>query len=486
MPRLAFLVASLVAFAGCEKLNPLYCSDEPHPSGPGCIADPDAQSEPDAPRGPCQVNNDCTGTPNTPVCDTKQSPHMCVQCTDEEHALCTGITPVCKNNSCAAACVSDDDCDTGGLCLPDGACAASASIIRAVANGGKNVRGCGVPEGPGACTLERALTEADDTKNVIKLDDNGPYTPGTNNNFVVNKNVTIDARGSDLGGAVLHPANATNNNPILTINSNKIVTIFGGKIEGPNNSDGIFCDQTATLTIDGTIIDTIDKSAINARNGCKLTVTHATISNTSQGGQFVASILAAGNNSVTLSRSTLFSNKGGGISVTNGTFVLVGNSFSNNGDTMSPVGGVLIATTTSDPMNRIEFNTIGSNRATSGGKAPGVDCTTGSGFIARNNIIWNNITGSGSTAGLQVGGTCQHAYSNIQMPIAGTVHDGESNQNIDPMFVAPIYDLHLQPTSPMIMQADPNANLDGVAAKDFDGDPRIAPGDIGFDQHPRP
>jgi len=380
--------------------------------------------------------------------------------------------------------VNDSECGTGGLCLPDGTCAAPTNIIHAASMAGMNVSGCGVPGGPGACTLKRALTEVTGTKNVIKLDDNGPYNPGMAN-FVVNSDVTIDARGIAPGGAVLQPTK--NDTPILMINSN-LVTIFGGTIRGATNvmnNDGIFCGQNATLIADGIIIDTIDKSAINASSGCKLALTHVNINNTSiKGSPFLPAILTAGA-SITLSRSVFFSNKGGGIKVTNGTFVIVGNSFAANGDVGSSVGGVSINTTTSDPMNRIEFNTISSN-ATMSGKAPGVDCTVGTGSstiaIARNNIIWDN----NGNMEPQVAGTCKHAYSDIGILTFGGESDGGNNLSEPPMFIEAIYNLHLQSTSPMIGRADPNAKLDGVAAQDFDGNARIKPADIGYDQLPRP
>jgi len=370
----------------------------------------------------------------------------------------------------------DSECGTGGLCLPTGACVAAANIIHATTMG-KDMPGCGAP-GANACKLERALTEVTATKNVIKLDDLAPAIYSANG-FIVGKDVTIDARGALIKRG--------NDGTILTINMDRTTTIFGGTIEGATNGDGISCGPNATLTLDGTTIDTIEKSAINASSGCKLTLTHVNINNTSlKTGQFLPAILTAGA-SITLSRSNFFSNHGGGISVTNGTFVIVGNAFVANGDTLipptNPVGAVSINTTTSDPMNRIEFNSISGN-STISTKPPGIDCTAGTGpintAIARNNIIWNN---NGNLVP-QVGGTCKHAYSDIGMLTVGGPNDGGNNLSIDPVFQAAL-DLHLQSASQAIRYADPMAKLDGVAAKDIDGDPRVAPADIGVDQRPR-
>jgi hypothetical protein len=479
MLRLAFVVVSFVAFVGCNQNNPASCAIEGNAGKGGC---PDAPPIDQSCMGPA----DCMSTPSTPVCAMGDSPRVCVTCTDQDLGACAATTRLCKSNQCAS-CTLDSECGTGGLCLPDGACATAANIIHAASTGGKDVPGCGIPSGPGACKLERALTEVTDTKNVIKLDDNGTYTPGVTN-FVVTANVIIDARGSAPGGAVLHKKG---DGPLLSISANKTATIFGGTIEGAHGptGDGILCGSNAKLTIDGTTIQTSEQSAINALPGCNLTVTHANINTNSQkGGPFVASILAGGA-SVTLSRTLFLQNKGGGINVTSGTFVIVGNAFSNSGDPASSIGGVLI-NTTADPMNRIEFNTIESNR-TMTGKVPGVDCTSGTGAIARNNIIWGNnntATVPPPPTVLQIGGTCKHAYSDIGMMDLGGPNDNGSNTNlgVDPMFTMPALDLHLKAGSMMIMRADPNAKLDGVAAIDIDGTPRVAPADIGAVQRPRP
>jgi hypothetical protein len=461
MPRLPLLIVSIVVLAGCNERNPEFCNNPDHADNPICN---DAGNG-----GSCQSNADCADTPNFPVCDTMASPHTCVQCTESDPTHCTGTTPVCKSDTCAA-CTLDNDCGTGGLCLPDGACAASDHIIHAASNG-SNMTTCDDTSSP--CNLTKALTVVTSVKNVIKLDDAGPYTPDANS-FVVSIDVTIDARG-----ATLHH---NGNNPILSINNSKTARIFGGTIEGATGDmgDGILCGPSASLTVDGTTIQMIDKSAINATSGCKLTIVNATIRNSSlRSGVSVAAILDNGD-SVTLSRSQVLSTKGGGINVGGGKFVIVGNIFWGNGNTTSANGAVLI-NTNSDPMNRLEFNSISGNLAMTGANAPGVHCNAGTDFIARNNIIWGNNL----NAGVQIGGSCKHAYSDIGMLSVGGLNDGGNNLSVDPMFISSS-DLHLMPTSTLLKKADPASQLDGIAAKDIDGDPRVAPADIGADQLRRP
>jgi len=316
--------------------------------------------------------------------------------------------------------------------------------------------------------LTAALGAVNPTKNVIKLDDAGPYIPNlAAPNFTVSTDVTIDARG-----ATLHK---NMDGPILTIADGKTATLFGGKLEGATGTtgDGILCGVGATLTIDGATIQTIDKSAINTLSGCRLTVTNAAITTSSmRSGVFVAAILSNGD-SVTLSRSRLLMNRGGGINVFTGTFVIVGNVFLSNGDPNSPNGAILI-NTAPDMADRVEFNSISGNHAMLGANEPGVRCTAGPGSIARNNIIWGNNDNNGP----QIGGSCKHAYSDIGMMSVSGINDGGNNLSIDPMFTS-MSDLHLMPGSIVLKKADPNATLDGRAAEDIDGNQRIAPADLG-------
>jgi hypothetical protein len=229
------------------------------------------------------------------------------------------------------------------------------------------------------------------------------------------------------------------------------MTILGGTIEGATGGggDGIRCGTNATLGVHGTTIRMNGESGIDA-SGC----------------------------AVTLSRSRIVSNLGGGVVIINGKFVIVGNVFSANGDSASPDGGITILTGL-DPMNRLEFNSLSGNHAQGGGNGPGVQCTAGAGFIVRNNIIWNN----NDNVGPQIGGNCKHAYSDIGATGVTSPSDGGNNMSIDPMFTS---DLHVLPTSIVLQKADLSTILDGIGARDIDGEPRVAPADLGADQLPRP
>jgi hypothetical protein len=438
MPRLAFVVGALVAFAGCQKPNPDFCPSGPNSNGTDCI---DGGTG-----GPCKTRNDCTSTPGFPVCDTADSGGTCVQCTIDDHTLCTGLTPHCEDRACVG-CIDDSDCgDPGvGVCLPTGGCADPSSIIHAVSTGGSIAPDCGTASN--ACTLDTALTVARPSRNVIKLDDAGPYTSGTN--YVVDTDATIDLM-IDARGAVLHRNSI--GSAILTINSGKGVTLLGGTIEGATGSsgDGILCNSNATLAAHGTIITMNEGTGINAPGGCTLT----------------------------LSRSRIVANRDGGVIVTNSKFVIVGNMFLDNGDPDSPNAAVTISTAT-DATNLLEFNTIANNATTAGIVTAGVDCKAGAGFTASHNIIWNNAIGGNANTAAQIANNCMHVYSDIG-PMAVT---GTGNSNDDPFLSS---DGHLGPGSPALQKVELGTDLSGLASRDIDGDPRVAPADIGADQVPRP
>lgn len=456
MRYLILAVVSLVAVAGCKEVDPAYCPV--HQGLEGC-----------PPGGPCRNSDDCMDKVNFPICDLTENGGACVLCTPMDHAACTGVTPICSDNHTCVACVNDGDCGTGGLCLPNGACAAAESIIHASVFGGASPSSCGSSSAP--CLLSVALAAVDGTRNVIKLDEQGPYAPSGPPNYIVTGNVTIDARGATIHKTV--------NGSILTISDGTTATILGGKLDGATDGDGILCGSNATLTVDGTTVEMNDKSGINAPSGCKLTVTNTTIrGNSRKAGLYVAGIVSNGD-PVMISRSQFLSNKGGGINVSGGTFEIVGNIFYDNGDFNSSIGGVSI-TSGPAPTSRIEFNSLSGNH-TATGNAPGVLCSAGAGTIARNNIIWGN----NDSVGAQIGGSCTHIYSDIQSLNLVTSIDGGNNLNVDPMFKS-ASDLHVMPSSVILKKSDPGANLTGIVAKDIDGEPRIAPADIGADQLPRP
>ncbi|HEU4732250.1 MAG TPA: right-handed parallel beta-helix repeat-containing protein [Kofleriaceae bacterium] len=476
MPRLAYIVIWAVIGTGCKSDNSQSCELPGNANKPVCGGDGGSDG------GPCKKNDDCKDTPTSPVCDTsKPGGGVCVQCTADQIDQCGGTAPRCDvaTNMCVA-CVDDKDCGTAGVCLASGACAESDTIIHAVAAGGLvNALTCGALGS--ACDLETALAvaKASSSKNVIKLDDPEPAVyKGNNANFLVDVDISsgliIDARGARIERGM-------DDAPILTINTGKGATLLGGTIQGAHGSgaDAIRCNTGGTLTLQGTTLRMSDASGINA-SGCTVAVVDSNITDNNKAGTTVPGIVISGG-SVTISRSVIASNQGGGIVVNNlGKFIVVGNAFLANGDPGIINGGFTASTTASG--NRLEFNTFAENKSDSGIGA-GVQCTV-SGFTAQNNIIWNN----NGPAGMQVSGNCKHAFSDIgPMSIIGvTQFDGGNNLSMDPMFMSATTDLRLRAGTPVRGKANPAADLTGVAETDITHTKRTAPADLGAYVAPPP
>jgi hypothetical protein len=455
MVRLTVVIVALTAFAGCGSKNPASC-----PSGAPCS---DAGMV-------CKQNSDCMD-PDLPACDTDTQ--TCAQCFGSSHDRCTGMTPRCEVNTCVA-CVDDGDCGAAGVCLPSGACADASSVVHATPTG-SSMSGCG--DASNACTLEQALASVTAAKNVIKLDA-GTYTPATAN-FAVDADVTIDARGATVHSKV--------DGPVLDVRAGRTVNLLGGTLEGATNGDGIVCNTNVTLTVSDTTLRMMDRSAVNALSGCNLTVVHASITNTSlKANLFVPGVLANGD-SITLARSSLVSNRGGGIAVNSGTFVIIGNVFLNNGTfntadgSGSTTGGIAISTTVNSS-NRLAFNTVVRNLIQAGIKSGGIDCNAGINIVGYYNIMWDN---NPMPTMDQVSGSCKHTYSDVGPTGLASSLDAGHTLNLNPQLVNEQGDPHLKAGSPVRGYAS-GADLTGFAAKDIDGDPRTTPADLGADQYHGP
>jgi hypothetical protein len=415
--------------------------------------------------GLCGNDSDCR-MPGFSFCNTDKG--TCAPCFARQGKnACPSTAPHCDVDSCTA-CVDDTECPNS-VCMLDGSCASPASVIHVLVNG-QDQAPCGSPGAASACKLDAALALAasDGTKNVIKLDDSGMYMSGMDN-FVVNANVTIDLHGATL----MHNMDG----PIVTIAVGKNVTLLGGTImgaHGPTGS-GILCNN-ATLKVDQTMILASAQLGIDATS-CPLRVTRAKIENSGSTG------IKASGGSITLANTWLDTNAGGGVDINSGAqFTVVGNVFVKNGTMASQIGGINI--NTSVESNRLEFNSIAENSA-QGTISGGVTCTANLGFVAKNNIIWSNNSFVNLMMGIQVSGGCGHSYSDIgPAGILGPINIG-NNQNMDPKFKNKTSDLRLTADSPLqaLQQADPGSNLADIAAKDIDGDPRVAPVYIGAYQY---
>lgn len=115
-------VGTMLAMLACA--NPRYCEGNP---------DNDCKVEP----GACSRDEHCSAP--TAICD---EPNLtCVQCTAEESAGCTGATPLCIANRCAA-CTMHAQCGESEVCLEAGACAASDDVAYLDSDRGSDTADC--------------------------------------------------------------------------------------------------------------------------------------------------------------------------------------------------------------------------------------------------------------------------------------------------------------------------------------------------------
>ncbi len=387
----------------------------------------------------CTTNDDCTAA--TPICNV--AAEVCVQCID--NGQCSGTSPVCNTTHSCEGCQTDNQC-LSEACLDDGACASPEAVIFASPNGLDAV-GCGLTS-DNPCTLTRAISESTAERNLIKLTAE-TFTSTGGEGFVIDGGavdhpVTFLARGA----TIFHSGSGAN----FTIKNGANMTFVGGTVangEG-NSGHGFTCTGTSALTVIGALVQDNEGFGIRSED-CTLEVT----------------------------KSTIHNNDNGGITVSLGTFVIIGNFIHGNGDFAKTVGGILISVP-ENPTNRLEFNSINLNFAAFG-VGNGIECQAGPSFVARNNIVFNNNHAANS---VEVDG-CKYSFNDIgPLAVVAGSSDG-TNINVDPMFANQTNgNLHLLPGTPLLDSADPAAMITGVAAVDIDDEQRTLPTEMGADAVP--
>ena len=448
------LAACLALWAGCaSEHNPYFCKGAPLDNCTLIDAGVDGPTH-------CTMDQQCT-LPMATVCDLSGS-MTCVQCTPSEPGSCVGKTPVCAADDACHACTAHAQCGSGA-CLPDGSCGDDTNVayVNNPAGSDNNLCTKAMP-----CTkVAKALaTNRPFVKFTGTTDEPVIVNAGRVVTFLSDPNAVL-TRSS--GGAIL---TVQDDNTSLTVHDLSINN-------GPNNANGfglvLPTGSAPTVTLIHVTLDNDPGGGISVGGG-SLTIAQSTITNNKGGG-----VAASAGSSLTIASSTISGNvPGGGVSAMNGTFVIVGNVFFNNGGNASSVGGISISTTPS-AMNRLEFNSFAANTAQDG-TGSGIHCLAGGAFTAKDNIVSDNRN---LTLTTQVDGTCTHAYSIVH---PGTPPSGITNFGDDPMFVnEAMGDLHLQTGSPARGRADPSADLTGIASHDIDGNLRVSPADIGaYEHHP--
>lgn len=430
MPNLpnfvALLLTALVMLSGCRP-NPLRCDDHVLHN---CELPPDMV---DGQQG-CISNDQCT--PPTAVCNVSTT--VCVQCTSDQAAACKGATAVCSAANTCVQCTA----------AQPGACIATTPICNVDSNQCEKCTAHAQCVASGVCLADGSCASQGDVAYVA------PAPAGTDNTTCTKANPCISpSKALQTQRRYIRFSGATDE--AVSIADQDVALIGEPNAQLTSTRNGLL------LEIRGSSHVVVDQLVVTGASGT------AGIGITLQVGS---------TGSLTISRSTISNNQGGGVSILGGTFAVVGNVFYNNGGINTSIGGIAISTP-QNPANRLEFNTFSRNQVQDGLGAA-IQCAAGAMFTARNNIMSENGT---LTNAEQVGGSCKHAYS-IARP--GTpLPPAQNNTSSDPAFVdAAKGDLHIQPGSLARHAADPTSDLTGIASQDIDGDPRVAPADIGADQ----
>lgn len=255
---------------------------------------------------------------------------------------------------------------------------------------------------------------------------------------------------------------------LFVIGGNSQVSIFDLIITGAvgnDNSGGagvlLPAGHTATLSLERSTISNCEGSGLMAYSGI-VNVAQSTISSNAIGG------LGMEGGELHMTQSTVRNNGGAGINLKNLTaFDITNNFIYGNGTQTSNVGGLYLETNPNSTMaNKIEFNTIVDNQASTAQPdgAGGVICKA-SGFVATNNLIFRNVGGPSNNP--QVSGTCEYGNSLLTTPP-------------NPGF-ASATDYHLTSLTPATIID--KGDCDGIKV-DVDGDarPRGAACDLGADE----
>jgi hypothetical protein len=416
-------VASLALVAGCQKDSELYCGKHPEDITNCGYSDAGIDARPT-----CMMEQDCSG--GAPHCELSSG--MCVACLDDTHCpdptakYCDTSTYTCKG------CVDHIEC-ASEACLPSGECGTDTTVAYvdplATATTG--------------CTKDNPCKLIDDAVATGR-----PY---------------VKLTGQILEPVVLSGANVTfladADTTLSRANAGVVITVSGG----------------STVAIHDLTVIGLNESGITIANSTvRLLRTTFTGSNAKDKPAIEAKMAST----LTMSRSLVYGNKGGGIYADATTTYNITNTIivRNGADDSAYGGAVLDATNPGE--RRFEMNTVVDNRSkVATDLAGGVTCPAG-GLAIPNNLILRNY--AGNNAGALTANELALTHCNSSDSMVGA--------DIAPyMFVMPEgagpWDYHVSAGSMAIDR--------GVASDigvDYDGHirPQGAKVDVGADEYRQP
>jgi hypothetical protein len=349
----------------------------------------------------------------------------CVACTSDAH--CGAASPVCEpSTDQCRGCASHDECGADGLCQDDGACVPGEDIFYVDVDG--DGAACTATE---PCkTIGEAVALLSGTRRWIKV------AAGT-----YGENLTLtDKKVNIVGeGATILPL--LNGVSAVLVSGTSKVYLEGLRLTEANR--GLRCtgaDPVVPAVVARRLtIDDNDVQGVDALE-CDLTI----------------------------ERSTISGNAGGGLRINDSSFVLLNNVVAKNGGPGATFGGLSF----NAGSGRFEFNTVADNQAAPG-LVGGVQCVFPSAQLFKSSIVAGNQPSDEP----QASSNCSWIFSDL---FGATPTEGQGNLNVSPLFVdSTAGDYHLTQSSPCRNVAQEQT----LVVVDIDGDPRPATGaDMGADE----
>lgn len=267
---------------GCEDPAAIYCVDGQ------CVG--------------CEGLASCTDvSAGTPACDATSG--QCVQCTATDASGCGGIKPVCDVDArTCTGCTDHAQCELGACNLASGACFEDALYVDRAADCGA---GTGSPEAP-FCEIQDAVATIFEGEQAVILVKPSPTPYSEQVQVGANRTVAIVRDGN---GTVKLEVDGLDS---MVVNDNAYAYLSDVQISKGSVNRGLFC-LNGNLSLDR--VQVVDRKGLGIEGvGCTLTVR----------------------------RSRLYLNLGGGIKL-NGGSARVENSFIvSNGGSFSAVAGVTL------------------------------------------------------------------------------------------------------------------------------------------------
>ncbi len=450
------LASLLLVVAACSERNPAFCDVDIPCADLTLVCNLDTHrcqgtDDPDSSIIGCSDSDECPGS--MPICTEQQCSQCssgatgdtdcaardpaatrcaddgtCVECLDADD--CGDTTPVCDPapGSCRA-CAAHSEC-ASEVCAGDGSCVAAAAIVYVDAGDGTDSDTCGDQAAPCA-TLggsQGGLDKIAGSRRTVRIRA-GTYA----------EDVDIDVGGTviligDVDDVTVNPA--ADGTPAITVRNGSDAVVDGLTVTGATGTGGhgIRCESSSSLVVRGSVIRDNDVNGLLSQS-CMLT----------------------------LERTRVTGNQGGGISVNDAAFTFTNCLIAQNGDAGaggSSFGGIQLVNSSARSPQLLEFVTVTENQAATAAVTNGILCSTTSATTGSSSIVYAGVGGTSL-----VSGNCTWSYSDVQGGPAG------SNNNIDedPQFVNPVTgDFHLMAGSPCRNTADPDASV----LVDLDGDPR--------------